>query len=190
MKAADVYLGSDGDVTRAYYERLSALGPIGIVAMNLFRSQKNSARAKVYRGGIRGKGSFRGMAYERKQWAMDQLCQTLRTQAAELGFIYGWKQDHQTVFQNESSWVLYIDIPGHGQVSFHSPNRGQGPDYNGEWDGIRDASVGRILELCDCLLGECAGGVGEANTLFKQDGANQEGQRQAPDEDAHGQSVA
>lgn len=46
-----IYLGSDGDVTKALYDRLRGHGVAGIIATNLFRAHKTSSRAKKYRGG-------------------------------------------------------------------------------------------------------------------------------------------
>jgi hypothetical protein len=148
MKAIDVFLGSDGDVTKAYYAELQRAGAIGIVAVNLFRAQKCSARAKVYRGGVRGRGSFRGMAYDRKAWSMENLCSAL-LQHPEAGVTFGWKKDPQTPLHGEASWVMYVDLP-QGQVSFHSPVRYAGPDYPREFDGARQ-SAERILEFCDAV---------------------------------------
>jgi hypothetical protein len=71
-----VYEGSDGDATKALYAELEQLGPLGVVAAFLLRAQKNSARAKVYRG-----RRYRGAAYDRKQWAMDELATALGTNA-------------------------------------------------------------------------------------------------------------
>ncbi len=150
IRAADIYLGSDGEATKRYYAELEAIGPIGIVATNLFRAQKCSARAKVYRGGIRGRGSYRSMAYDRKQWAMDNLCRALAEHSESLGIRYGWKRDEATVFGNRASWVLYLELP-QGQVSFHSPTRGEGPEFAGDWDGVR-RSMERILQFCDEVL--------------------------------------
>jgi len=143
-----VYLGSDGEVTKAYYRELEKYGPAGIVAVNLFRAQKCSARAKVYRGGIRGKGSFKSMAYDRKNWSLNNLCHALMEHAASLGIGFGWKADPAT---KGYEWVLYVDLPS-GQVSFHSPKRMPGPEYRGEWDGV-GRSAERILEWCDALRG-------------------------------------
>ena len=154
MRAIDVYAGSNGEITKQYYEHLNALGPIGIVAMNLFRAHKASSRAKVYRGGIRGQGSFKRMAYDKKQWSLQQLCDILKVHAHELGIVWGWKEDPETVFGEQSSWVLYCELPT-GQVSFHNPSRGDGPDYQGEWDNLH-ASQQRILEFCDIILQEKA----------------------------------
>src|SRR5262245_49999554 len=74
MSAADsyadllsIYSGSDGAASRALYDRLEACGPAGRLARDLFRAAKASERAKVYRGGERGRGSYKGMAYDRKQ---------------------------------------------------------------------------------------------------------------------------
>jgi hypothetical protein len=61
IDVALVYEGSNGDATRVLYARLEALGPIGAIAVNVFRAHKSSARAKVYRGGERGRGSYRRM---------------------------------------------------------------------------------------------------------------------------------
>lgn len=138
-----VYAGSDGAATRALYGRLEALGPAGAIAMNLFRAQKNSARAKVYRG--RG---YRDAAYDRKGWALDNLAAILAEHGAACGIAWGWGRDPE---QPVHDVVLYVDLPT-GQVSFHTATRGQGPDYPGQWDGVRDASPGRICSWCARLL--------------------------------------
>lgn len=143
-----VYEGSDGDATKALYARLEALGPVGIVAVNLFRANKSSSRAKVYRGGVRGQGSYRGMAYDRKQWAMENLCRVLGEHAAQLSITWGWGVDPKQEFHRH---VLYVDLPT-GQVSFHTAARGDGPNYPGVWDGIGGASADRILRWIARLM--------------------------------------
>lgn len=143
-----VYEGSDGDATKALYTRLEERGAIGIVAANLFRAQKNSERAKVYRGGRRGQGSYRGMAYDRKQWAMDNLARILGEHATVLDLRWGWGIDPT---QPRHNAVLYVDLPT-GQVSFHTEGRGEGPDYPGEWDGIPGKSPDRILRFTARVL--------------------------------------
>ena len=66
--ARDVYELSDGALTVAYYRRLCALGLIGVIAMNLFRAQKTSSRAKAYRG-----RQFKQASYGTKNFSLDQL---------------------------------------------------------------------------------------------------------------------
>ncbi len=149
LRSAEVYAASDGALTTRFYKSLEERGPAGIVAVNLFRAQKNSERAKKYRGGIRGQGSYKSMAYDRKSWAMGNLCGALDLFAATLGIRYGWKADPATVFGGDPSWVLYVDLP-QGQCSFHAPSRGSGPDYPRDWDG-QHKSVERILEFCDTV---------------------------------------
>lgn len=147
ISALAVYLGSDGEFTKLYYA--------GIVALNLFRAQKCSARAKVYRGGIRGQGSFRGMAYDKKQWSMKCLCEQLEKSAGELGIVWGWKEDPIAEQSGDpNSWVLYVELPN-GQVSFHSPSRGVGPDFAGEWDRQRQSQE-RIIAFCDLVYANSA----------------------------------
>jgi hypothetical protein len=101
-----IYQGSDGDATRALYTRLEALGIAGEIAVNVFRATKASERAKVYRG-----GGYRGMAYDRKQWAMANLCQALAGHAAEADIAWGWGEDPATPAY---SHVLYVDLPTRG----------------------------------------------------------------------------
>ena len=116
MDVDAIYRGSDGEATKELYRALEQLGPRGIVALNVFRAQKCSERAKCYRGGIRGKGSYSSMAYDRKQWSMGNLAMVLSRHAAALGIAWGWKIDPA---QSYHCWVLYIDLPT-GQVSFHA----------------------------------------------------------------------
>lgn len=141
-RAATIYVGSDGEATKAFYAELQACGVIGEIAVNLFRAQKCSSRAKVYRG-----GGFRSDAYVRKDWSIRNLTQILTTAAVEIPVVWGWKRDANTPGYE---WVLYVDLPN-GQVSFHCGTRHAGPDYVGEWCG-EHLSGDRIIAFCDGLL--------------------------------------
>lgn len=147
MKARDVFLGSDGALTKRYYAELEKRGPIGIIAVNLFRAQKTSTRAKKYRGGIRGVGSFRSMAYDTKQWSLGCLSTALEEHGEALGINFGWGSDDG---QPDCPWVFYVDLPT-GQASFHSPNRFSNRMYSGVWDGIRGVCEDRIIAFCDAV---------------------------------------
>jgi len=160
MKARDVYLGSDGDVTKAYYAELSKRGLMGQIAVNLFRASKCSARAKVYRGGVRGRGSYKSMAYDRKNWSIEQLSTILSEHAATVGITWGWKQDPR---QEYHQWVMYVDLP-QGQVSFHSASKRQGPIYAGQWDGSHQ-SAERIIEFCDQVFKTVLSSAPEATRM-------------------------
>lgn len=130
------------------FARLESLGSVGIVALNLFRAAKNSERAKVYRGGMRGRGSYRRMAYDRKSWAIDNLAKALFEHVADLNLRWGWASDPEQPVHRD---ILYVDIPT-GQVSFHTSPRGIGPDYRGDWDGMRGTGAQRICSWCTTLL--------------------------------------
>lgn len=147
--AMAIYDGSSGEATLALYRRLEDLGPIGVVAMNLFRAHKASARAKVYRGGD-AKGSWRSQAYEKKQWSLDNLAKALERSADELGLKWGWGVDLE---QERHQCVLYVDLPT-GQVSFHTDRRGAGPDYPGGWDGAIKQGQNRICRWVEQLFKE------------------------------------
>lgn len=141
-RAINIFEQNNGDTTKAYYAELSRLGPMGEIAVALFRCQKRSSAAKRYRG-----RRFKSAAYDVKNWSMGELCRLLAQHAAALNLVYGWKRDPKQEFY---PWVLYVELP-QGQVSFHSENRGVGPNYVGEWDGLR-ASQERILEFCDHVM--------------------------------------
>jgi hypothetical protein len=145
--AVEIFAGSNGDETKELYARLNDLGPTGLVALNLFRAQKCSDRAKVYRGGIRGRGSFRSMAYDRKNWSLRNLCDVLSRHAKDLGISWGWGEDTGT---EGYAFVLYVELPA-GQVSFHAPERGTGPSYGKPWDGL-GISRDRILAYAQAIL--------------------------------------
>jgi len=173
MTASGVFHQQNGEVTTAYYARLNQLGPAGQVAVALFRAQKRSSRAKDYR-----RGRYRRMAYDVKSWSIDEACRLLEKHGDELGIRWGWKEDPTVLFGERASWVLYVDLPvdlislqypgelgagPSGQVSFHSPHRGKGPDYLGAWDGQR-ASEARILAFCDAVVASCGGSSDEFPT--------------------------
>jgi hypothetical protein len=141
MNALEVWTQSNGEVTRKFYAELWELGPLGDIAVALFRANKCSARAKMYRG--RG---YKSAAYDRKEWSIGKLVEELIAHAEPLGIVWGWREDPQQPFHK---WVIYVELPNDiGQVSFHLATRGQGPDYLKDWDG-QQASTERICKFCD-----------------------------------------
>jgi hypothetical protein len=146
-----VYEGSDGQATMALYQRLDQFGPAGTLAVNLFRAHKTSGRAKVY------SRRYRGAAYDRKQWSIGNLVDVLGQHAGSLGIVRGWGVDAATIGYPH---VLYIDMPT-GQISFHSPVRGPGADYAGEWDGAVGVGADRILRWIARLLDQKSAATGD-----------------------------
>lgn len=147
VNAKEIYEGSNGEATKALYAMLVEVGAVGVIAMNLFRAQKASARAKVYRGGVRGRGSYKSMAYEKKNWSLELLTVALTCHAESLQIRWGWRTDPA---QNFHSWVLYIELPT-GQVSFHSAARLSPHDYAEPWDGSKD-SASRIVAFVQTVI--------------------------------------
>lgn len=144
MNVFQIYEGSNGDATKALYAQLEALGPVGVIGLNLFRAQKCSSRAKVYR-----KGAWKREAYERKDWSLGLLDKALQEHGDVLGIMWGWKVDPKQAFH---CWVLYVDTPA-GQCSFHTESRKSDRDYPHDWDGSQ-ASETRILAWVSLLMGE------------------------------------
>ncbi len=144
-----VYYGSNGGATRSLLAKLGRIKPFGRIAAQLFRVQKASSKAKQYRGGIRRSdgefNSYRDLSYEAKGKAMAKLCKELTDDSC--GLMWGWAEDLK---QSINSFVLYVELPN-GQVSFHSPQRFDGPDYEQGWDGMR-LSETRIIHFCQAVL--------------------------------------
>lgn len=147
MDAKTVFHGSDGALTRRYYALLEACGLDGVIAMTLMRAAKSSTRAKRYRGRLSPSGpKYRDLAYNKKQWSLGELVTALSTQHT---LPWGWGVDLQ---QSLNRHVLYVDLPT-GQCSFHSPVRGAGPDYLGQWDGLHESEA-HLLAFCERVLAE------------------------------------
>jgi hypothetical protein len=85
------------------------------------------------------------MAYEKKEWSMEQLCAALN----ESDIDHGWAVDET---QEVHRHVLYVELPT-GQVSFHTEKRLLGPEFSGRWDGIRDVASERIVSFANSILG-------------------------------------
>lgn len=81
MTAFEVFHQQNGDVTKAYYAELSSCGPLGEIAVALFRAQKRSSRAKDYR-----RGRWRRAAYDVKEWSISEVCRLLAEHGEKFGF--------------------------------------------------------------------------------------------------------
>ncbi len=148
-----IYKGSDGAITKMFYDELQTLGPKGVVAVNLFRALKASERAKQYRGGD-GNRSFRSMAYEKKSWSISVLSGILEVHATSMRLIWGWGiDDFLRKRDDPHHHVLYVELPN-GQVSFHNGQRHGGPMFMGKWDGARGQGPGRICNWIASILKE------------------------------------
>ncbi len=148
------YFGSDPAVSRKLCLDLEAEGPLGKVAAQLFRVQKASSRAKVYRGGVpdrkakkskskKYKHLYRDLSYQRKDEQIEKLCSVLR----ETSLSWGWGEDRRPSVPRH---VLYVDLP-QGQVSYHCYHRYPGPAYTTGWDG-EGMSEGRVIAFCTAVL--------------------------------------
>jgi hypothetical protein len=139
------YVGSDGDRTAALYARLKAVGPQGVVAVNLLRACKNSERAKGYKS----RRSTRA-AYSTKDWSIGQLVDSLIEHGAALKIEWGWGYDAKAVnFEH----VLYVEVPDCGQISFHIGWRRGGADHAKPWDGARGTGAARAIRYAESVLG-------------------------------------
>ncbi len=140
-----VYVGSDGELTKAFYRELNSRSIHGELATALFRAQKRSSAAKKYRG-----RKYKSAAYDVKGWSLSEICRILSQMDKldlEPKYSWGWKRDPNTP---GFEWVLFVELE-QGQCSFHSADRLTGPDYTGDWDGTH-VSADRIIAFCEQVL--------------------------------------
>lgn len=141
----EVYKGRDANRTKALYAKLVAKPPRGIIAVNVLRAARNSEMAKGYKG-----RSAHAKAYESKDWAIGELCDALMRDPSVITS-WGWGRDEQAVKFED---VLFLDLPGAGQISFHNSYRRVGPDYPGAWDGIRLQTARRVCLWVEAILND------------------------------------
>ena len=58
----------------------------------------------------------------------------LKQSQGQVRFVWGWKKDPNPPV-NGAEWVLYFEAEGK-QISFHTFERSDGPDFPREWDGV------------------------------------------------------
>ncbi len=73
--------------------------------------------------------------YGKKNHLLAEAC---RLAAKQSRFTWGWKLDPCPP-PNGAAWVLYFQEGGE-QLSFHTFDRGDGPSFRGEWNGIRNVN--------------------------------------------------
>lgn len=154
-RAHEVFHQKSGDVTKAYYADLAACGPAGELGVALFRAQKRSTAAKQGR-------RYRGENYDVKEYSLKEVSRIIEKYSGKLTYSHhgglisidhwGWKQDPDVRFGDSASWVLYVDLPWFGQVSFHNPSRLHHKNYEFNWDGARGVSEERIISYCNAIM--------------------------------------
>lgn len=87
--------------------------------------------------------SARQRDYAEKSQSIAHACNA----AGEAGIVFGWAPS----LQEDVPWIVYFDLPT-GQMSFHCNKRGQGPEYGGNWDGLKDEGTNRVQRAIDGLI--------------------------------------
>jgi hypothetical protein len=96
-------------------------------------------------------GKWRNRNYRKKEMLIGELCGVFKEQAWAGYGIQANKAAHP-------SHIVYFDIPGCEQISFHfSPkNPHQYPAYLGAWDQKPNSTLGKLEEATVALLEACA----------------------------------
>jgi hypothetical protein len=142
MHAIDAFNTSNAEETVAFQNELILRGELGQIAFGLFRAQKRSSKAKSYRGAMRRN------SYDGKGEALYYLDAALTLWDEELGINWGWKKDPRQECHDK---VLYVELPDHGQCSFHAASQASPKQFDGEWDSSKPV-IETVLEFCDFVM--------------------------------------
>lgn len=136
-RTEDVFRKRDGNLTVSLCVELAKRGLLGAAAVCLYQAQYSSARAKTYRR------SSKRVSYERKNIALMRMPRWL----SRADIAYGWGYDATS---KNYEHVLYVELAT-GQCSFHSSERGDGPEFSGKWDS-QGNSLTSVFAFCDSVL--------------------------------------
>lgn len=151
-RVTEVFEASSAAATKVLYAEIEALGPIGVVAINLLRACKANGGAKLYRG------SSIAAAYDKKAWAIGQATSALLKLPPNTALwpaapkLWGWGVDEAKVRSGSPhASVIYFDLPT-GQVSFHMAYRTEGPAYGKPWDRAIGTGPARVCRWAGLML--------------------------------------
>ena len=134
--------------TRAVKLSLNRLGKTSEYARALriaLEAEDQNVTAKRYFGGDIGGMTYAQVSYARKSENIERLIVIAREQ--------GWKFGVQFSDVPSTSHIIYFEIPGVGQISWHySPPRPL-PDYDGQWDQEVNSTLPKLEAAIANLLG-------------------------------------
>lgn len=139
LTAVQVFYQHSGDVTKAYYEQLAAHGPMGELAVALFRALKRSKKTTGI--GFRRISRRKTEQYdyaEAYEWAVNELIRVLVTNPPSK-LPWGWRDS-----------TLFVELPT-GMVAFDCPEQGLAPFCPIRFEPPAESRDLRIIKFCDSL---------------------------------------
>lgn len=100
--------------------------------------------AKRYFGGDCGGYTYAEMNYMKKSECIETLIEISKSQ--------GWVFGVQPFDAIQTTHIIYFDIPGVGQVSWHYSPREPLPVYPGQWDGQEGSTLPKLAAAVSALL--------------------------------------
>lgn len=129
--------------TRKAKMRLNKLAKAGVPMAKILRLALEIQDVNIV---AKGSPYFYKQKIYRKKEAM--LCE-LADICQEEGVVYGVQKTNNHM----TSYVLYFDLPGAGQISFHTNAISKKwPVYQGEWDGLQNSTLGKLEKAIKELL--------------------------------------
>ena len=102
--------------------------------------------AKRYFGGDCGGYTYAQLSYLKKSANIERLIEISKSQ--------GWTFGVQPFDAIETTHIIYFDVPGVGQLSWHYSPTQTLPDYPGEWDGKEGSTLPKLEAAIRTVLGE------------------------------------
>jgi len=100
--------------------------------------------AKRYFGGDCGGYTYAEINYMKKAEGIEELIEVARTE----GWVFGLQPSEQY-----TTHIIYFEIPGVGQVSWHYSPQEPLPVYAGQWDGKKGSTLPKLEIAIASVLG-------------------------------------
>lgn len=134
----DIRTTALGIGTNKLKRRLNKLSETDNIALALrlaFEAEDKSVQAK------KSFGKYRSKIYDIKREIINQLVQIFK----DNNWVFGQKISNV----RETSQIIFFEIPGCEQISFHTDVNTYVPEYIPEWDGKINSTFGKLL---DCII--------------------------------------
>jgi hypothetical protein len=133
--------------TRRTKLRLNKLAKHDIYAKALriaLEIEDSNLTAKRYYGGDLGGYTYAQVNYFKKASLIQELIQI----AAGQGWVYGVHQSNVA----DTTHIIYFELPGVGQISWHFSPRKELPYYKGIWDRDRKSALPKLEAAINALF--------------------------------------
>jgi len=145
VKARAEFAGMGTRKAKLALNKLAKTDPYAHALRTALEIEDVNLTAKRYFGGDCGGYSYAEIAYLKKGENIETLIGICQSQ----GWVFGVLPSDVS----QTTHIIYFDIPGVGQLSWHYSPKGPLPDYLGQWDGLVGSTLTKLEAAIRTVLG-------------------------------------